>query len=778
MKVEPAPEPGLARARRLAFAALFAALAFTAALAPGLTRLRFDVSNQSLFVSDDPAVKQYDELKATFGSDEVMYVLLEVPDAFAEPHLGNLLALGERIRHLDVVEDLRSPFHSPVPRDQDGEVVSRSLAEERPQDDAARAVWRARILAYRPFRDLLISPDGKTVGFLVRLDPTLLTHAARERIVNAFDALLGAEPYASYPHSAVGTAVNPVRFTRVLTREVGRTLGVCLAVGGGLLLLLFGSVRLVLGPALVVVCTVVCTLGFEGWRGVPLTTLTPILVTLLVCVGVADAMHAVATCERIRAGGAPPLAALRQTGREVWAPCLLTTLTTAAGFLSLLVSKIAPIADMGLLAAEGALLAFVLTFALLPAFLLFGRAAAPEADPGPTARVLARLQGIATRRPGLVVLLAALGTAVCAAGIPRLVVDQNLLEDLGPEERLRQDLEFVHQRMGGSMAAEVVLQPLHPHDEDELAELLRRAESFSRWLKDVHPAVRAVMSAVDGLEEMHALFDGPREVPNDTAAVMQLILMLQSADAEFSESYLALDGTARITLRFDLIGSREYKTVLATIDDELARRFEGVARGHVTGGAMLLSRTNDYVLETQGQSFGLALLTVSVLVMLVARDLRVALLSLVPNLGPVVCLLGLMGWLGVSIKVGNVLIAAIVLGIVVDDTIHFVHRYQHEARSAPPTVAVGRTLQAAGRAILFTTLVLVASFFSYVLSELRSIREFGFLAAATFAVAFLADLIVMPALLCLGRAGEVAPPPPAGPLTGEPPAGESAPPAP
>ncbi len=733
-----------------------AALACALVAALGIPRLEFEVGHRSLFVEGDEALARYDQLERVFGSDDTVMALVEVEDAFAEPHLSRLLALGERLRALPFVTELRSPLHSPVVFEEDEAITSRSVAAAAPADEAARALWRARVLGYEPFAELLVSRDGRQAAFLLRLDPDPRhrTPGGRAAVADALLSVSREGPWADYPMAVVGTPLVTTRVARILGREMVTALASGMAVAALALLACLRSARAALAPLAVIAATLLATFGLMGLAGSALSTLSAILITLAICVGVADAMHLVASHQRLVREGLPQARALAAALREVWLPCLFTSVTTIAGFLSLLTSHIAPVRTLGVYCALAGGIAFVALLALVPALVGAWRPGPnepPPARPDALPRALewlVRLPPLPTALAGLLVIAAAL------PGLGRLTINQNLLRDLAPDEPLRRDLEFVHARMGGTVAAEVVIEPLTPPpDGIPSAALLREVAAFEAWLSDAHPAVKVVRGLPDGLAEVHRVWGGPREVPADDALAAQLLLLLQSSDPEFCDAHVSLDGALlRVTARLDLIDSRDYQALLATVEQELARRFAGLARGHVTGGAMLLARSNAYLLATQLDSFGLALALVLGLIALWSRDLRLGLFSMLVNVLPIAGVLGMMGWLGFEMTTANALIATLAIGIVVDDTIHITHALREaQAAERDPENAVRHALAHAGLPILFTTLVLAGSFGTYVLSDLASIRNFGAIAGVTFVAALLADLVLLPALLRLGR---------------------------
>lgn len=227
------------------------------------------------------------------------------------------------------------------------------------------------MLGYGPFRDVLISADGRQAGFLIRIerDPAHRTPKGRAAIAAALRRVLEDGPWSVYPHSIVGTPLVTTEVARVLGREVARALAGGLLVAALALLLLFRSVRAAVVPLAVVAVTLAATFGVIGLIGHPLSTLSVILVTLAISVGVADAMHLVACHQRLAWAGAAPQAAAARALSEVWRPCLFTSLTTAAGFLALLTSHVAPVRSLGAFAALACLVALGALLGVSPALL-------------------------------------------------------------------------------------------------------------------------------------------------------------------------------------------------------------------------------------------------------------------------------------------------------------------------------------------------------------------------------------------------------------------------
>lgn len=240
----------------------------------GFPKLRFDVSNEALFVEGDPVLERFHELEETFGSDEVLFCLFEVEDAFEPETRDRLIALGDRLETLGAgperhafSESLRSPFHSPVVFELDGTLETRSIAQAAAAGELdtaqEREVWRKRVLAYRPFRDLLIDPEGRYVAFLLRLDPALMTPQGRGEVAKEVDAFLAEPEWKDLRGAVVGTPIITTQIAAILGREIVRALLGGLAVAFVALLLLFRSPLAAVSPFVVILLSLFGTIGLS-----------------------------------------------------------------------------------------------------------------------------------------------------------------------------------------------------------------------------------------------------------------------------------------------------------------------------------------------------------------------------------------------------------------------------------------------------------------------------------------------------------------------------------
>ncbi|HBP20026.1 MAG TPA: hypothetical protein DEA08_19840, partial [Planctomycetes bacterium] len=496
--------------------------------------------------------------------------------------------------------------------------------------------------------------------------------------------------------------------------------------------------------------TALWTVGLLGAAGRTLNLIVVVLPAVLVVITTAYALHFVS---RAQALVGQALVTEQLEPRELWAraaretlpPCALTALTTAAGFGSLAFSEIPPVRDLGIFAAAGALIACGLVFSLLPALLLTSPLPAPRASGWSQAR--AERLTRALRRGALPILLVALILAgVGVEGARRLRFESHVLQFFPAEHRLPRAYAEVEERLLG-------LTPLELWLEGPKDELLRaqRLGDLRAFVADARrdPLVGQVISP---------LSLDPRWDQLSPAALAALLRAgLQDDVRGVAESHLRLlpDGTLalRITLACQTTSSEAFGRLVNRLRGEIpASLREEPASLRLSGAVPLLVRTQALLVDTQLRSFGLALLVVTAVLLLAYRSLGLVLVSLLPNVLPILITLGAMGWFGVPLNTATVTVAGIALGLVVDDTIHLLHHH-HLARrdgvSSGP--AVRDTLWLVGRPVTVTTAAVALGFGAFAVSDFAPTRYFGSLIALTCLSAWVCDLVALPALLLVGR---------------------------
>ncbi|MBW1877778.1 MAG: MMPL family transporter [Deltaproteobacteria bacterium] len=707
------------------------------------------------FVEGDPALEDYEAFQDTFGNDEVVVLAVHDPNGVvSEEGLRRIDEVSQAAAAAEGVVEVVSLTTLDHVRVQEGwepvegideapPMVIGPVVGDIPTSEAEEETLRARILEDPLVRGRLISDDGTTALVLARMGDFEGMDARRDGILFDLRQQIDERMETHVPEAGIGvifSALN-VASSRDMVVVGTAAYGVILL----LLLLVFGRFAPVLLTIGVVGVAALMTMGLYGAFDRDMNMVTMALPTLVLIIGVADCVHmlnrislqpVVERYERVRDG----------VGEVLW-PCLFTSLTTAAGFLALATARMQVVRDLGWFAAAGVLIAFLVSVIGVVAGLQFG-----FFEPMP--RVGRRIQrfvvgvgdwAMAHRRPvlgcSLLVLLAG------AWGISRLDVDTYSIDYFYPSHVVRQDSVFIEDHFGPYTPLEfMVVAPNGLRNTEVLGAVARWQDAMEEdaevgWTHSVSGMARRLNQVLtDGEPSSY-------EVPVDDVALEQALFLYEADPDAHLEDLVDAEWTrARVTVGLKMMSARNIGNAVDRLVAlaELPEDVQLVPSGYLP----LYVKMMDYVVLSQVSSFAVAFLVIFALLALLFRSLRMAVLAVPANLLPLFITLGLMGVVGIRLDVATVTIAAIVLGLVVDDTTHLLYRFREKLReTGDHEEAMRQTLRTTGVAMAITTLVLVLGFSVLGLAQVKSVAYFGLLSAVAMAAALASDIILMPALL-------------------------------
>ena len=729
----------------------------TLAAASQLPRLEIDNSNEAFFVEGDATQQRLDAFRETFGNDDFVFILVDVEDAFAPATLARLAEFSERfeleVPHLaDLTWIGNAEWIEGVP----GGIVIDDLVPDiaLPAGDLDALGDKA---ANDPlYRDRLVSADRGTVGILLEfenypeigIDPRKDSPPVIDAIVAEFadlDAHVVGGPIADYAMDA-RTATEGPRWAVVAL------LGMCLALG-----FTTRSVRGALVPAATVILSVVWTMGLVAVLGFKLNLLGVLVPTLLLCVGIGDSMHVVAELRQVRREGLGLKAGLARTLDLVTRPIVITTVTTAAGFLAFLATDLAPLRELGLQAAVGVAIALVMTYLFAVPVLSFGRGEATgnQAESGQDVfdRLLSAIVGFVEKRPTAVGVGFLLAATAVGFGITRLEVETNTIKAMAEDYPLRVAFEYVDEAMGGSMSIEIVIDSGQA-DGIKSLELLRKVDRLQRFLEQ-HPLVTQTSSVTDQLKQMNrAVYEDRPEayrLPASDSQVAEYLLLYESGGGSQLDQYVAFTyDQLRLQARTKSIAFGETRELQSALSEFVASEFApgDDVEVYATGTLPMFQHIGDLIAEGQARSFTFAFCAIAVILILSLRSVALGLIAMIPNVLPVIVALGAMGWAGAEFNMIMLVLAPMVLGVAVDDTVHFFVRYRRYFDETGSYMGAYReTLRTVGRPLLFTTLVLVIGFSGFLITVFDGPRDFAFASFVAFTSALLAEFLLAPVLL-------------------------------
>ncbi len=719
---------------------------------PFLLKLHFNNAVEIYTPPDAPIIQLRESLFREFPSDEALIALFEGKALFSPAFLAALDRVADKMEaHPSVDRVLALTTVEHIDATDDGFAVSLLVD---PEDLTARspAAWRERVLGDALAPGVIASKDGRAVALVVR--PKVLKESlARRDIQIALDAAIRAERLDAYRTATAGTVAQTVAELHSLWRDSAIFIPLTVVIGLALMGWVVGRVRPVIVGGLAMGTVVSVSVAGIVISGRPYTPITAMIPSLMAAYTTATLLHFYAAIQRARVALLPRPKRIARALSETFKPGLFNVLTTGAGLLSLLWVDIPPVQTFGLAGAIGTLMVFLVVFILVPPILLkWDVPRWPRRRSGlALARHIAAAVAVFSLRNAKAVLT---GTVLLMlATIPLITqvkVESNLIEFFAPGHSISRSTDRVEAKLSGVTTMEIVL-TAPARDGLKAPATLAQIKGLQAWL-EAQPEIDRSFSLVDVIEEMNTAFSGEdlgeNALPDSRELVEQLLLVYDGKDLyelvnrEFQRG--------RIALNLNVHGANEIGRVIERIE---ARVREDPIAGvdiQMAGFGKLFSDQEDSIVEGQIKSFLSAFLQILLLLALLFRSLRGALICLVPNLAPLFFIFVMMGTTGIALDVATVLIAGVILGITVDDTIHLYHGYLHRIRKGvSPVFAIIRSVEASGRAVVAISIVLIAQFSLLAFSDFRPTAHFGLLCAVGLFAGQVFELLLMPALLGL-----------------------------
>jgi len=772
-------------------AVLLPTLALALLCIAGLSRLRVDVTFESFLEKDDPVLLAYERFAETFGRDERI-VISAAPGTsateagvFEQRFLERLRALHEaleeRVPHLEEVTSLVNARDTRAAGDL---LLVEDFLDPWPEDAEALARLRERAFDNPLFPGTLLSADGSATALTLELQlytssgselgelagfddeadgaPVLLSGEETAEVVAAVEEILAEFQAPDFVLYSAGTPILLQVLGDVMARDMPRFLGLALVSIGLLLFLMFRRAVAALAPLAVVGLTVAATFGLMGWTDTPMHVPTQVLPSLLLAACVGDSVHVLAIFYQRRHAGDGESEALIHALGHAGFPIVLTSLTTAVGLASFATSDIAPVSAIGIFGPVGVLIALLLSLTLLPAIAVLvpmGEARASDAANRSTGadKWMAEAGRRAVRRPVPIVIVAFLLAGVALAGALRLRLSHDPMTWFPDGTPIKEGTRQIDAVLGGSVSFEVVLERPEGSDGRD-PETLKRFAALGQDLetrpRDGYLAGQTV-SLADIVKEVHRALNEDRAeayvVPDDREAVAQALLLFESAGSDDLEDLVDGDyRTLRMAVRMPWRDSVHYRQFFELAEQDTIAALGELGEPAVTGVYAVLVRSIAAVVSSMANSYVFSFIGISGMMMLLLGSVRWGLLAMIPNVFPILLTLGVMGFLGLPLDSFTLMIGAIALGICDDDTIHAMHHIRTLHRQGVPIeTAVVDTLSTTGRAMLVTSVILSVGFLGFTLSSMWNLVNFGWLVTLTIAMAFVAEVLLGPALLSL-----------------------------
>jgi predicted RND superfamily exporter protein len=769
-------------------------LCITLAIVSQIPRITIDTSMEGFLHKDDPAFLAYNAFRDQFGRDEVVIVALQPAKVFEHSFLKTLESLHEDLEeNVPYIDDITSMVNARNTRGEGNELIVEDLLENWPASDKEMAVLKARVMSNPVYRNLMISEDGRLTTIIIRTHShsgmgeetdllegfdnevesanqpapsesrqrTYLTDEENSEVVHAVQSIVQKYRQPDLPIWVAGSPVVTHFLKQSMMADMRKFVLTATATAAVILFIMFRRISGVFLPLLVVFSSLLTTIGLMAICGVPIKVPTQILPSFLLAVGVGTSVHILAIFyHRYRKSGDKKDAIAYAMGHSGLA-IVMTNVTTASGLASFSTAELAPIADLGLFAAVGVLLAFINTVFLLPALLSLlpishKTAHHDKKKQSVTGKFLEAIGNFSTGHPILIVSISTIAILLSAAAISTIRFSHHPLSWFPKDNDIRAATEKIDQELKGSISLEVIVDTGKENGlyDPALLERLESAAGYVQKLEYEKLYVGKAWSLTTILMEIHQALNENRSeyyrIPRDRNLIAQEFLLFENSGSDDLEDFVDSQfSKARFMIKVPFEDAYHAGIFIEQVNEHFEQFFPE-AEVTLTGMIGLLSRTITAAIHSMAKSYAIALVVITVLMILLIGRIRIGLLSMIPNLAPILLMLGVIGFFGLPMDLFTMMVASIAIGLAVDDTIHFMHNFRrYYEHSSDPVKAVHDTLQTTGRAMLVTTVVLSIGFFIFGFATMSNVRNFGILTGFTIVMALLADYFLAPALMVL-----------------------------
>ncbi len=721
-----------------------------------LPDLRMEDDETTWFPKGDPILKTHDEFKQTFVNSEFVVVAYKSDNLFTQAEMTYLSHLSRELEKVPYVNRITSLIDVDDIRGTDQGLDIEPLIQENHLSDEEILNLKQRIDLNPFFKGNLISDDYKTVGIVLSLnipneDEKKFSNITKE-IVSAIRKILQEEQEKTGRRFHLGgSIITDAEASSIMEKDMQKFFPLSMLLVAVILFLIFRNLSSIIFPLITVFLGLVWTLGLKGMVNSPITPISTTLFALITVIGIANSVHLISHYRIEISVIKNKKQALMETYHRAGKPCLFTSLTTAIGFGSFSISNIPAIRNLGIFAGFGIMSVFMLSMILVPLGLLL-----IKTSPKTTSKqehkgmenLLKRIARFNLKCSKLIIISSLLIVLIMITGIPRIHVEGSMMQYLKEGSQLRKDAEFFDQNLTGISSTEVIIRG----DQDLFKNpaVLKKIDGLQKLVED-HPKVSRSYSLVDYIKLINRALNNGNDtyytIPETQEAVAQSLLLYEMSGGTEIDEYVTIDyDMARISMRTNQMNEKERKVLLTTVQTYINKNFKKI-NTEITGLDNMVHKVTERIVSTQIQSLGLAFLVILGL-MLLLFGLRGGLVSILPNIFPIVFVLGFMGYAGFSLNIATAIIASIAIGIVVDDTIHYFSHFRHEFEmTGNREQSMKNALQKVGKALCFTSLILVLGFAIFLLSETKILMDYGILSGIAVIMALLGDLFLGPVLL-------------------------------
>lgn len=749
-------------------------------------QIKMDTSTEGFMHDNDPVLLEYNAFRAQFGRDERVVVALKSDNIFTLKFLNTLRTLHEELENnVPYLDDINSLYNVRNTRGEGDKLITDDLLENFPKSEEEVAVIKEQAMASHFYKDLFISQDGKMTTIIIETDA--YSHEGQVEVsdVDAFDEGFGDDATEESKDRPFLTDKENTELVNAVLKIVDKYKedGLDIYVAGSpsvnhalksqmqadmqkfmritfliiviFLFVMFRRASAVFYPVVVIILALLATVGTMAWAGTAFKLPTQIVPSLLMAVSIGATVHILSIFfDKFNTSG-DKKEAIKYTLRHSGLAIAMTSVTTAIGVGSFSGSEVAPISDLGTYASFGVLMSLFLTLTLLPALLSITKLkqkTKTKADKLDI--VMKKLSVIPIRHYKGILLVSGVLVVVAFLAATKIHLSHNPLKWFQPDSYDRISTEVIDENLNGSVTIELIIdtQTENGWNDPERLNKLNRLSSDMEQYVDRYTHIGKVISLATIVKETNrALHENKEEyytIPDNADLVSQELLLFENSGSDDLEDVVDSQfSKARISIKLPWTDAVKAVGVLKYVNDEAQKRFPNETVT-TTGMIPLLINTFAHAVSSSVTSYLIAFIGISLMMILILGSVRIGLLSMIPNLTPIIMGLLIMYVANIPLDMFTLLIGSIAIGLAVDDTIHFMHNFRrYYLEYGDAFKAIEQTFFTTGKAMVITTIVLSLGFYAYMMANMISVQNFGLLTGSVIVLALLADLFLAPALM-------------------------------
>ena len=738
-------------------------LAFTGFMAYKARDVKMAFNFNTAVPETDENYKYFQQFKEKFGEDGNILVLgvkdsavYELETFLRYKQLNDDIAAMEEITNVISLSSLQK-----VVKDREARSFKlKPLFTETPKTQEELDGLLAEAASLKFYSGQILNDENGATLILINMDREVLNSARRNDVVNEIKAL--GEAFSS--DTGVNLHYSGMPFVRTVLqqkteKELRLFIGLSIGITALILFMFFRSWEAVVFPLIIIGVVVTWVMGTVGILRYEINVLTGLIPSIIVVIGIPNSIYLLNKYHQESVRQGDKIKALSMMIRKIGLVTLITNFTTAIGFLVLVTTDIKLLKEFGLVAGINILATFIVSIVLIPG--VFSYLPPPKTkqlrhlDFRFIGHFLTLLDLLVHRHRYRVFGITAVIVGVSIIGLSRLYPVAYMVDDIPEQSSTKQDLFFFERNFSGVMPLEIIIDFGKPRSTIN-ARNLRRVDRLEKGLDSIEFVSKPVSIVSFAKAVRQAFYDGDPgryglPSPSDRNAILSY-LSKQQEGSRFLGSFVDSTGQVmRVSLKTADLGSQKMDSLITHVVEPRIEQVFGStnAKTSVTGSSLLFVKGNQFLIENLRSSLLLAFVIIAGIMALLFANLRMIIISLIPNVIPLLLTAGIMGFFGIPLKPSTVLIFSIAFGISIDDSIHFLAKYRQElfANKFFIPVAISRSIKETGASMVYTSIVLFFGFVIFVFSDFGGTVALGLLTSLTLLFAMLTNLTLLPALL-------------------------------